>query len=146
MWSALVQSYQGGPGLSACEDDGAVGFCQCRCCCALSRHSSCPTAISTCLCSATIYHLIEHSPVTRVAPPPSRCRLWDLPGQGMGRDRGGDGDCVGLTAAVLGNCTGSYSDRYARFWSSVAAELAKVYTSAAVAMIARLLTKLDSLL
>ena len=71
VWSQLVQSYSGGPGLSACEDDGSVGFCQC-----------------------------------------SRCRAWDPPGKGMGRDRGGQGDCVGLNAKVLGNCTGSYSDRY----------------------------------
>ncbi len=71
VWSQLVQSYSGGPGLSACEDDGSVGFCQC-----------------------------------------SRCRAWDPPGKGMGRDRGGQGDCVGLNAKVLDNCTGSYSDRY----------------------------------
>jgi hypothetical protein len=87
VWSELVHNhYHGGPGLSACEDDGAVGFCQCP-----------------------------------------KCKAWDRPGQGMGRDRGGAGNCTGLTAAVLGNCTGSYSDRYAQFWTSIAGEVAKAH-------------------
>jgi len=95
----------GAAGVSACEDDGDQGFCTC-----------------------------------------SKCRAWDVEAAGQGPDS----PCTHAPGwpKHVGNCkivilsrfvavrpanpksitisgTGQYSDRYARFWTAVAAEVAK---------------------
>jgi len=92
----------GAAGVSACEDDGDQGFCTC-----------------------------------------SKCRAWDVEAAGQGPDSPCThapgwpkhvGTCTG--ACLLSSemhvrfkltslSAGQYSDRYARFWTAVAAEVAK---------------------
>ena len=57
----------------------------------------------------------------------SKCRQWDAPGQGP------DDHCHGENEswAGVGNCTGMYSDRYARFFDEVAGVLAEQFPPSA---------------
>ena len=53
----------------------------------------------------------------------AKCRAWDVVSAGQGPDSLCE-HSPGWPHSV-GNCTGQYSDRYARFWTAVAAQVAK---------------------